>query len=132
MLLTPLIMVTESCQKRKSSGTFCANFPMYASYGSKKLLKKFGNFLIRQKCRDLGKKFANFLRWKSAKESFAARIEPIHAQHPLHEDSQTTAAYVGNEVDKFGECDLSFSRIALTKGFQQPLDEGLASLPVHR
>ena len=59
-------------------------------------------------------------------------MEPIHAQHPPHVDSQTAAANVGTKVDKFGECDLSSSRVALTKGFEQPLDEGLAGLPVCR
>ena len=49
-----------------------------------------------------------------------------------HVDSQNTAANAGAEVDKVGECELSSSRIALTKGFEQPLDEGLAGLPVCR
>ena len=29
---------------------------------------KFGNFLMWQKCRDLGRNFANFLRWKSVRK----------------------------------------------------------------
>ena len=46
--LTPLFMGAESCEKSESLQTFFATFLMYASYGSKKLLKKFRNFRFRQ------------------------------------------------------------------------------------
>ena len=69
--MTPVLMGAESCQKSSQTFTFSATFFVYAPYGSKKLLKKIGNFLIRQKCRDLGRKFANFLRWKSAREKLS-------------------------------------------------------------
>ena len=86
----------------------------------KKLLKEFGNFLIRQKCRDLGKSLETFWAGKAAHGSSTAGLEPIHAQHPPHVDSQTTAAHARTEVDKTGECDLSSARIAPTNGSEQP------------
>ena len=44
IVLTPLFMGAESCEKSESLQTFFATFLMYALYGSKKLRKKFGNF----------------------------------------------------------------------------------------
>ena len=64
LLLTPLFMGAESCEKSESLQTFFATFLMYALYGSKKLRKKFGNFHFRQYWRDQEQKFANFLRCK--------------------------------------------------------------------
>ena len=77
MLVTPLFMGAESCEKSESLQTFFETFLMYALYGSKKLRKSLETFTFDNNRAIWSKSLQTFCVPNVAEESCTAEKMPV-------------------------------------------------------